>query len=83
MESKKKGDGHSVTTDKEAKAYQKKQKSRNYDMSWREFVLKIPSYRSSSVIEQPCAALEKVTGNFGGANCVLSRGDEFGKNEAI
>ena len=45
----KEGIGHSVTTDKEAKAYRKKLKSRNSDMSWKEFALKIPSYRSSKV----------------------------------
>ena len=53
-------------------------------MSWKEFVLKIPSYRSSSVIEQLCTALEKVQETLEELTaCYAEVGDESGKNEAI
>ena len=53
-------------------------------MSWKEFVLKIPSYRSSSVIEQLCTALEKVQETLEELTaCYAQVGDESGKNEAI
>ena len=48
-------------------------------MSWKEFVLKIPSYRSSSVIEQLCTALEKVQETLEELTaCYAEVGDESG-----
>ena len=53
-------------------------------MSWKEFVLKIPSYRSSSVIEQLCTALEKVQETLEELTASYAEvGNESGKNEAI
>ena len=53
-------------------------------MSWKEFVLKIPSYWSSSVIEQLCTALEKVQETLEELTaCYAEVGDESGKNDAI